>query len=323
MEARAGARGGQRRVCKPSELTPLSTLALADCLEVLPPGVVNLARRRRRRRRADRRGRARRLRRVHRHGRDRQADRARLRRARGADQPRARRQGPVHRLRRRRSRDRDRRPRRRLGRVPERRARSARRPSASTSSTPSTTTSSPRSSTTRARCASATRWPRARTSGPMVSEAQRGKVEAQLEARSARAPRSSSAATTRGHSPGWFMAPDGRHRRARADRPAARGDVRPGRADRAGALARRGDRARQRHALRPRRQRLHARPADDLPVHARDQGGHGLVQRPADRQRRRAVRRLQAVGARAASSARRASRRSRRPSTSTSSPSSR
>ena len=33
---------GNACVCKPSELTPLSTLALADCLEVLPPGVVNL-----------------------------------------------------------------------------------------------------------------------------------------------------------------------------------------------------------------------------------------------------------------------------------------
>ena len=33
---------GNACVCKPSELTPLSTLALADCLEVFPPGVVNL-----------------------------------------------------------------------------------------------------------------------------------------------------------------------------------------------------------------------------------------------------------------------------------------
>ena len=33
---------GNACVCKPSELTPLSTLALADCLEVLPPGVVNI-----------------------------------------------------------------------------------------------------------------------------------------------------------------------------------------------------------------------------------------------------------------------------------------
>jgi betaine-aldehyde dehydrogenase len=34
--------GGNTTVCKPSELTPLSTLALAPCLDHLPPGVVNL-----------------------------------------------------------------------------------------------------------------------------------------------------------------------------------------------------------------------------------------------------------------------------------------
>src|SRR5689334_10953502 len=34
--------GGNTTVCKPSELTPLSTLALAPCLEHLPGGVVNL-----------------------------------------------------------------------------------------------------------------------------------------------------------------------------------------------------------------------------------------------------------------------------------------
>ncbi len=33
---------GNATVCKPSELTPLSTLMLADCLDPLPPGVVNL-----------------------------------------------------------------------------------------------------------------------------------------------------------------------------------------------------------------------------------------------------------------------------------------
>ena len=33
---------GNACVCKPSELTPLSTLALADCFEALPPGVVNI-----------------------------------------------------------------------------------------------------------------------------------------------------------------------------------------------------------------------------------------------------------------------------------------
>jgi acyl-CoA reductase-like NAD-dependent aldehyde dehydrogenase len=33
---------GNTVVCKPSELTPLSTLALADCFDQFPPGVVNL-----------------------------------------------------------------------------------------------------------------------------------------------------------------------------------------------------------------------------------------------------------------------------------------
>jgi acyl-CoA reductase-like NAD-dependent aldehyde dehydrogenase len=33
---------GNPVVCKPSELTPLSTLALADCFDPLPPGVVNI-----------------------------------------------------------------------------------------------------------------------------------------------------------------------------------------------------------------------------------------------------------------------------------------
>ncbi|HKG34999.1 MAG TPA: aldehyde dehydrogenase family protein [Solirubrobacterales bacterium] len=34
--------GGNSTVCKPSELTPLSTLMLAECFDHLPPGVVNL-----------------------------------------------------------------------------------------------------------------------------------------------------------------------------------------------------------------------------------------------------------------------------------------
>ena len=33
---------GNSTVCKPSEVTPLSTLMLADCFDHLPPGVVNL-----------------------------------------------------------------------------------------------------------------------------------------------------------------------------------------------------------------------------------------------------------------------------------------
>ncbi len=61
----------------------------------------------------------------------------------------------------------------------------------------------------------------------------------------------------------------------------------------------------------------------DRALHARDQGRHGVVQRPADRQRRGPVRRHEAVRARARARARRDSRPSRRPSTSTSRPRSR
>ena len=119
---------------------------------------------------------------------------------------------------------------------------------------------------------------------------------------------------------GPLLLPRGGHRRAARDRPAARGDLRPGGADRAGGLARRGDRAGQRHPLRPGRQRLHARPGDRRALHARDQGGHGVDQRPADRQRRRARSAASSSRAWAASWARRAWRRSRRPSTCTSRP---
>ena len=73
-------------------------------------------------------------------------------------------------------------------------------------------------------------------------------------ARSRPARSSSPAARTRaGTERGHFFAPAVVTGAPARDRPAARGDVRAGRADRAGALARRGDRARQRDALRPRR----------------------------------------------------------------------
>ena len=66
-------------------------------------------------------------------------------------------------------------------------------------------------------------------------------------------------------------------------RPAARGDLRPGRAGRGVRLRGRGDRVGQRHRVRPRRVRLHAGPRPRVPRHrgARDrhdrpQPGHGL-----------------------------------------------
>ena len=113
---------GNTVVAKPSELTPLSTLMLADCFDAPArrrgepawPGPATWARRSSR---TTRRGRG-----VHGLGGDRQAGRRRVRRAGRADEPRDGRQGPVHRLRRRRRRRRRRRARRRLGGVPERRA---------------------------------------------------------------------------------------------------------------------------------------------------------------------------------------------------------
>ena len=131
--------------------------------------------------------------------------------------------------------------------------------------------------------------------GPMVSAPQRAKVEAQLEA----AVGAGAEVLVGGDRAGLRARPllraRRRDRRAGRDGAAARGDLRPGGADRAGGLARRGDPAGERHALRPRRQRLHARPRDRGALHARDQGRHGLDQRPADRQRRRPVRRDEAV----------------------------
>ena len=111
---------GNTTVCKPSELTPLSTLMLASCFDHLPAGVVNLlagAGDVGARIVADERVR---LRRVHGLRRDRQGDRARLRRPCRTDQPRAGRQGPVHRVRGRGGQRRRRCPRRCVGRVSER-----------------------------------------------------------------------------------------------------------------------------------------------------------------------------------------------------------
>ncbi len=135
--------------------------------------------------------------------------------------------------------------------------------------------------------------------GPMVSAAQRQKVVDQVEAavaagaevvhrRRRRRPRARPLLLARRR--------DGRSAR---DRPAARGDLRARRPDRSGQEPRRGDRARELDALRPRGERLHPRPRDDRALHARDQGRDGVVQRPADRQRRGAIRRLQAVRPRA------------------------
>ena len=134
---------GNTVVAKPSELTPLSTLMLAACFDHLPPGACQRRGRRRRRGRGDRARPARGRRGVHRLGGHRQeGGRARAPSAwramnleMGGKDPFivcADVAGEVEVAAKR----------RRLGGVPERRARCARRPSASTWRARSTTTSS-------------------------------------------------------------------------------------------------------------------------------------------------------------------------------------
>ena len=103
--------------------------------------------------------------------------------------------------------------------------------------------------------------------GPMVSARQREKVANQVE----RAVAAGAALVTGGTPSGGprpLLLPRGRDRRAGRHRAAARGDLRPGRADRAGVEPGRGDRACERDSLRARLQRLHARPEDGRALHA-------------------------------------------------------
>ena len=98
------------------------------------------------------------------------------------------------------------------------------------------------------RCGSATRSTPTTDLGPMVSAAQREKVVAQVEAAVGGGRRGRHRRRRRRAGARALLRPGGRHRRAGGDRAPARGDVRPRRADRAGHDARRGDRAGQRHA---------------------------------------------------------------------------
>ena len=227
---------GNAALCKPSELTPLSTLALAPCVDHLPAGLVALlagggdvgerlvddervdgiaftgsvATGTRIAERAAAPGRAR--------------------------QPRARRQGPVHRLRRRGGRDRDRRPRRRLGRVPQRRpglhvGRALLRPARGLRRLPRRVRRPhahahrrrPDGSQDRHRPDGQRRPAR---QGPRAGRARRRGGRPGARRRRRRGPR-----------PRPLLRPHGGHRRARGDRPPARGDLRPGRADRPGHAA--------------------------------------------------------------------------------------
>ena len=242
---------GNTVVCKPSELTPLSTLALAPCLDHLPPGVVGLLAG------AGDVGEAlvgdERVDGVAFTGSVETGKRiaVALRRARRAHQPRDGRQGPVHRLRRRRRRDRRRGEGRGVGGLPQRR---------------------PGVHLGRALLRDVRRLRRLRARVRRLHRLARPRRPARAadrpRAHGLRAPaREGGRAGRRGGRRGRrdddrrrrrraahraLLRADGRHRRAGADRPAARGDLRPGGADRAGRVARRGDRAGQLDALRAR-----------------------------------------------------------------------
>ena len=233
---------GNTTVSKPSELTPLSTLAAASCFDHLPAGVVNVVAG------AGDVGAAivadERIECVAFTGlgRDREADRRRLRRARRPRQPRDGRQGPLHRLRRRRRQDRRRRPRRRLGRVPQRRPglhlggallhprRRLRRLPAGVH---------------RPHALAADRRPdrprdRRRPDG-LRDAARQGRRPGRGRGRGRRR---AGRRRRRGRPrPRPLLRPRGGHRRRRRHRAALRGDLRPGGAAGARALARRGDRA--------------------------------------------------------------------------------
>ena len=93
--------------------------------------------------------------------------------------------------------------------------------------------------------------------GPMVSAAQREKVVTQIAAAVDAGAELLTGGGRGGQERGHFLAPAVITGAAGQHRAAARGDVRPGRPDRAGARSRRGDPPGQRLSLRARRQRLH------------------------------------------------------------------
>ena len=232
--------------------------------------------------------RARRLRRVHGVGRDRQAGRGRVRRARRAREPRDGRQGPVHRLRRRGRRDRRRRQGRRLGRLPERRpglhiGRALLRDGARC-----TTTTCASSSTTRAASCSAIRSTRAPTSARWCRRASARRSRRRSRRAVAAGAELVTGGGDGGHERGHFFSPavvTGAPAETDLLREETFGPVAPivpvSSLDEAIELANS-----TRYGLGC---NVYTRDlADDPALHARDQGRHGLVQRPADRQRRRA-----------------------------------
>ena len=132
--------------------------------------------------------------------------------------------------------------------------------------------------------------------GPMVSAPQRAKVEAQVEAAVAAGAEVVVGGDRAGQERGHYFAPTVVTGAPAETDLLRRGDLWPGGADRACWIARRGHRAGQLDPLRAGRERLHARPRNGGALPARDPRRNSLDQRPAHRQRRRAVRRVQAVG---------------------------
>ena len=176
---------GNTVVLKPSELTPLTALRVAElAADIFPPGVFNVDHRRRRPgRRHPRAARRRRHRLADRRHRDRQAHREELVRHAETRPPRTRREGARHRVRR-----------RRLSRRPSNgsrspgtstRGRTARRPAGCSSRTRCTTTSSATSSRRSRTSRSAARSRRTSPSGRSISKEQVERVEGFLERASA------------------------------------------------------------------------------------------------------------------------------------------
>ena len=152
-------------------------------------------------------------------------------------------------------------------------ARCARRRSASTSTTRSTTTSS---------SAFVDHARSLRVGDPLADDTDMGPMVSEAPAREGRAPargggrrRRRDRVRRRPRRPldrGWFMAPTVVTGAAAETALLSEETFGPVAPIVPVQLARRGDRARQLDALRARRQRLHARPQDDLPLHARAQG---------------------------------------------------
>ncbi len=132
--------------------------------------------------------------------------------------------------------------------------------------------------------------------GPMASSAQRGKVAAQVDAAVAAGATLVTGAATPAPS-GPLLHAGGGHRRAGRDRPAARGDLRAGRADRPGRLLLDEAIALANGTRFGLGANVYTRDLETAVRCMREiKAGTVLDQRPADRQRRRSVRRLQAVG---------------------------